>query len=92
MFRRWVNSEPCMNYKCPHHLFWEGLRLNLNKIRITNKALEIRNCCCLILHPWTPEEIGDVWGLTKKRISQCEVMGWRKVRKGNRFSNKNPLS
>jgi hypothetical protein len=57
MCERWVNFEPCVNYKCPHNLFWEGLKLNLNKILITNKAFGIRNCCCLINKSWTPKEI-----------------------------------
>jgi len=81
MGRRWYDSEPCMNYRCSHNLFWEGLRLNLDKIQITEKALEIRNCCCLINEPWTPGDIGDIWGLTRKGIRQCETMAWRKVKK-----------
>ena len=79
MCRRWINSEPCVNYKCPHNLFWEGLKLNLNKIHITNKAFGIRNCCCLVNESWTPKEIGDIWGLTRKRIKQCEAMAWKKI-------------
>jgi DNA-directed RNA polymerase sigma subunit (sigma70/sigma32) len=70
-----------MNTRCPHNLFWEGLRLNLDKIHMTDKALAIGNCCCLIEEPWTPEEIGDIWGLTKKRIRQREGIAWRKVQK-----------
>jgi len=70
-----------MNYRCFHNLFWEGLKLNLDKIHTTDKALAIGNCCCLIDEPWTPEEIGDIWGLTKKRIRQCEGTAWRKVQK-----------
>lgn len=81
MCKKWLNSDPCMNTSCPHNLFWEGLELNLNKIQITDKALEIRNCCCLIDEPWTKEEIGDVWGLTRKRIEQCEIVAWKKVQK-----------
>jgi hypothetical protein len=82
MCRKWLDSEPCMNYKCPHNLFWEGLRLNLDKIQITDKALEIGNCCCLVHEPWAPEEIGTVWGLPGERIDQCESMGWKKLKKG----------
>jgi DNA-directed RNA polymerase sigma subunit (sigma70/sigma32) len=70
-----------MNYGCPHNLFWEGLRLNLNKIHMTDKALTIGNCCCLIDEPWTPEEIGDIWGLTRKRVRQCEEIAWDKMQK-----------
>jgi len=81
MCRRWLDSKPCKEYRCPHNLFWEQLRLNLNKIQITNKASEIRNCCCLIDEPWTPEEIGDIWGLTGEGIRQCEAMAWKKVQK-----------
>ena len=81
MCRRWTDLEPCMNYGCPHNLFWEGLRLNLNKIHMTDKALTIGNCCCLIDEPWTPEEIGDIWGLTRKRVRQCEEIAWDKMQK-----------
>jgi len=70
-----------MNYKCPHNLFWQGLRLNLDKIQITDKALEIGNCCCLIDEPWTPEEIGEIWGMPMRRIEECESVAWRKVHK-----------
>ena len=81
MCRRWTDLEPCMNYGCLHNLFWEGLRLNLNRIHMTDKALAIGNCCCLIDEPWTPEEIGDIWGLTRKRIRQCEEIAWNKMQK-----------
>jgi DNA-directed RNA polymerase sigma subunit (sigma70/sigma32) len=74
-----------MNTSCPHNLFWEGLELNLNKIQITDKALEIRNCCCLIHEPWTKDEIGDIWGLTRKRVEQCETVAWEKLQKERRF-------
>jgi DNA-directed RNA polymerase sigma subunit (sigma70/sigma32) len=50
---------------------------------MTAKALSIGNCCCLIDEPWTPEEIGDIWGLTEKRIRQSEGIAWRKVQKEN---------
>ena len=81
MCRRWNDSEPCMNYRCPHNLFWEGLKLDLDKIHMTDKSLAIGNCCRLIDEPWTPEEIGDIWGLTKKTIKQCEEIAWRKMQK-----------
>jgi len=82
MCRRWIDSEPCVNYKCPHNLFWEGLKLNLAKIKITKKAFEIGNCCCLVHEPWTPEEIGTVWGLAGEKINHCESMGWKKLTQG----------
>ena len=72
----------CTNFKCPHNLYWEELRLNRGKIQMTDKALEIRNCCCKIIHPWTPEEISEAWGLTREGIRQCEAVAWRKVKKG----------
>jgi DNA-directed RNA polymerase sigma subunit (sigma70/sigma32) len=81
MCRGRINSEPCVNYKCPHNLFWEGLKLNLNRIHITSKALEIRNCCCLISESWASEEIGDIWGLTEEKIKQWEAIAWRKMKK-----------
>jgi DNA-directed RNA polymerase sigma subunit (sigma70/sigma32) len=85
MCRRWTDLEPCMNYGCPHNLFWKELKLNLGKIHMTDKALAIGNCCCLIDEPWTPEEIGDIWGLTEKRIRQREEIAWRKVQKEGPF-------
>jgi DNA-directed RNA polymerase sigma subunit (sigma70/sigma32) len=48
---------------------------------MTDKALTIGNCCCLIDEPWTPEEIGDIWGLTRKRVRQCEEIAWDKMQK-----------
>ena len=92
MCRRWHDSEPCMNYRCPHNLFWEELRLNLDKIQITDKALEIRNCCCLIIHPWTPGEISEAWGLTKEEIRRSEEKAFRKLQKKIRITRKRPLS
>ncbi len=71
----------CTNFKCSSNLFWEDLKLNREKIWMTDKALEIRNCCCLIMNPWTSEEISNAWGLTRRRIRQCETMAWRKVKK-----------
>jgi hypothetical protein len=46
---------------------------------MTDKALEIRNCCCLITHPWTPEEIGDAWGLTTEGIKRSEEGALKKL-------------
>src|SRR4030043_1703747 len=82
----------CTNFKCPHNLFWEELNLDRDKIQMTDKALEIRNCCCLIIHPWTPEEISNAWGLTKEAIRQPEEEAFRKQQKNIRISGKSPLS
>lgn len=41
MCGRFLDSEPCVNYRCPHNLPWDGLKLNLSKIQITDKTLEI---------------------------------------------------
>ena len=71
----------CTNFKCPHNLFGEELRLDRSKIQMTDKALEIGNSCRRIIYPWTPEEIGEAWGLTQKAITQCEVTAWRKLKK-----------
>jgi len=59
---------------------------------MTDKALEIRNCCCSIIHPWTPEEISDAWGLTKEAIRYSEEGAFRKLQKKIRISGKRPLS
>jgi DNA-directed RNA polymerase sigma subunit (sigma70/sigma32) len=59
---------------------------------MTDKALEIRNCCRLIIHPWTPEEISDAWGLTEKAIRHSEEDAFRKLQKKIRIHRKRPLS
>jgi hypothetical protein len=48
---------------------------------MTDKALEIRNCCCLIIHPWTPEEISDALGLTREEIGRSEEKAFRKLQR-----------
>jgi hypothetical protein len=83
MSRRQFVPNPCMDYTCPHNLFWKGLRLNPEKVKITNRSLEIGNCCCLINEPWTAEEIREVWGLTMKRIMRYEGKAWEKIHKKN---------
>jgi len=92
MCRRFLDSEPCTNFKCPHNLFWEELSLDRDKIQITDRALEIRNCCRLIIHPWTPEEISEAWGLTRERIRRSEEEAFRKLQKKIRIHSKGPLS
>jgi DNA-directed RNA polymerase sigma subunit (sigma70/sigma32) len=82
----------CTNFKCPHNLFWEELNLDRGKIQMTDKALEIRNCCCLIIHPWTPEEIGDAWGLTKEAIRHSEGEAFRKLHERIGIDRKRQLS
>ena len=83
MCRRWLAPKPCINSKCPHNLFWKGLRLNPEKFKITNRALEVGNCCSLINEPWTAGEIREVWGLTMEKIMWCEGMAWEKINKKN---------
>ena len=82
----------CTNFKCPHTLFWEELSLNKDKIQMTDKALEIRNCCCRITHPWTLEEISDAWGLTEEAINDSEEEAFRKLQKKIRIHSTGPLS
>jgi hypothetical protein len=72
-----------MNYQCPHNLFWKGLNLNPKNFKITNRALEIGNCCRLINEPWSAAEIREVWGLTMENIIQCEGTAWGKIHKKN---------
>jgi hypothetical protein len=79
-------SLPCMNFKCPNNLFWEDLKLNGEKIRMTDKALEIRNCCCLIMNPWTSEEISNAWGLTREETSRGEQEALQKLQKRFRIN------
>ncbi len=69
------------NFKCPHNLFWEELNLERDKIQMTDKALEIRNCCCLIIHAWTSEEIGEAWGLTSKGIRCSEAEAFKNLKR-----------
>ncbi len=71
----------CTNFKCSHNLFWEELGLNRDKIQMTDKALEIRNCCRLITHPWSLEEISEAWGLTREGIIRSEEEAFKKVRR-----------
>jgi len=82
----------CKNFKCPHNLFWEELNLDRKKIQMTDKALEIRNCCCLIIHPWTPEEISDAWGLTREGVRRSEEEAFRKLQKKIQINMKKPVS
>lgn len=81
MCRRQLAPKPCMNYQCSHNLFWKGLRLNPKKFKITNRSLEIGNCCCLINEPWTAEEIEAVWGLAIGKIIRYEGIAWEKIHK-----------
>ncbi len=79
MCKQMQYTIPCLNYRCPHNLFWEGLKLNTDKIQMTEKAFRIRNCCRFISEPWTSEEIAEVWGLPKKRVDQTEESGRKKL-------------
>ena len=88
MCRRWSDSEPCTNFKCPNSLFWEDLKLNREKIWMTDKALEIRNCCCLIMNPWTSEEISNAWGLTREEIRRSEEEALKKLQRKVRINGK----
>jgi len=82
----------CTNFKCPHNLFWEELSLDGDKIQMTGKALEIRNCCCLIMHPWTPEEISEAWGITKEALNRSEEEAFRKLARKVRTNGKRSQS
>ena len=77
---------PCTNFKCSNNLFWEDLRLNRENIRRTDKALEIRNCCCLIKSPWTSEEISNAWGLTREQIRRYEERAYKKLQTKGRIN------
>ena len=77
---------PCTNFKCSNNLFWEDLKLNREKIRMTDKALEIRNCCCLIMNPWTSEEISNAWGLTREEIRRSEEEALKKLQRKVRIN------
>ena len=82
----------CTNFKCPHNLFWEELSLDRDKIQMADKALEIRNCCCLIMNPWTPEEISEAWGLTTKGIGRSEKEAFKKLQRKAPINGKRPQS
>jgi hypothetical protein len=81
MCEKWNESGPCRDYECPHNLFWEGLRLNRNRIQETAKALAINNCCCLIHKPWTVQEIEEAWGLPKTTIMRSEKVAESKLQR-----------
>jgi DNA-directed RNA polymerase sigma subunit (sigma70/sigma32) len=59
---------------------------------MTDKALEIRNCCCLITNPWTPEAISDAWGLTREGIRRSEEEAFKKLQKKIWINRKRSLS
>jgi len=82
----------CMNFRCRNNLFWEELSLDRDKIQMTDKALEIRNCCCLIIDPWTPEEISEAWGLTREGIRHFENEAFRKLQRKFRINRKRSQS
>ncbi len=71
----------CTNFKCSYNLFWEELNLERDKIQMTLKALQIRNCCRRVIRPWTPEEISEAWGLTNQTIKKYETIALKKVKK-----------
>jgi hypothetical protein len=55
---------------------------------MTDKALEIRNCCCLIIHPWTPEEISEAWGLKRESLICSEEEALKKLQRKVRMNGK----
>jgi len=59
---------------------------------MTDRALEIRNCCCRIQHPWTPEEISEAWGLTREEIRRSEEEAFKKLQKKVRINGKRSQS
>jgi len=59
---------------------------------MTDKALEIRNCCCLIMSPWTSGEISNAWGLTREEIMRFEEEALKKLQRKIRINRKRPLS
>jgi DNA-directed RNA polymerase sigma subunit (sigma70/sigma32) len=59
---------------------------------MTDRALEIRNCCCLIMNPWTSEEISDAWGLTREAIRRSEERAFRKLQRKVRINGKRSQS
>jgi hypothetical protein len=85
MCRTRLDRHPCLNYKCRHNLFWIGLKLNMDRIHMTGKALRIRNCARFINEPWTPEEIAEIWGVSKKKIEESEKSGRRKLSRRSHF-------
>ena len=89
MCRELLTPGPCWNFKCPHNLFWEELKLRTDRIHITKKALEISNCCCLINRPWTVEEIQAVWGLPRGEIRRYERVVRRKINGKNNWAQLN---
>jgi hypothetical protein len=58
---------------------------------MTHKAIEIRNCCCKIVYPWTREEISDAWGLTKEAISHSQEEAFKKLQKEIQINRKRRL-
>jgi hypothetical protein len=86
MCKELVLDLPCTNVKCSNNLFCEDLKLNRENIEMTEKALEIRNCCCLIVRPWILEEIGNAWGLTREQIRQYQEVALKKLQTRSRIN------
>ena len=61
--------------------------LDSDRIHMTEKALEISNCCRLIRKPWTEEEIEGAWGLSKVEIKRSERLAWEKICGTNRWAS-----
>ena len=81
-----LSDSPCMNFKCPSNLFSKDLNLNRSRIRMTGKAIEIRNCCRLIMYPWTSDEISNAWGLIKEQVRRSEEKALKKLRRKVRMN------
>ena len=92
MRRKRSHPTPCWNYECPHNLFWEELKLNGDRIRVTQKAVEIGNCCRLINTPWTVEEIEAVWGIPTREVRRVEATAWKKIYRKNGREEANTLT
>ena len=60
----------CKDFDCQHNFFYTGLRLA--NPQETEKTASILNCCCLIDGPWTLDEVGQAWGVSRERIRQME--------------------
>ena len=51
----------------------------MHKIHLTEKALQIRNCCRLIHESWTSEEIAEAWGLATETVMRLETGAWERI-------------
>lgn len=87
--------RPCPWVGCRYHLVWESIRRtmkvtprkfpSLDDREVVNHVAMMEDTCALDLvmarGPYTLHEIGEMWGITRERVRQVEVMAKRSYRR-----------